>query len=178
MDRLRNRNVMYLRGIGPKRAELLDKQLGIRSYRDLLYHFPMRYVDRSSIYRIADFDGDMPMVQVQGRFITMTEQGEGAKRRLVGLFSDGSQMMEVVWFRRIKQIKEVYHVNTEYILFGKPEVFNNRWSMVHPEIDTPQALTAAQGLRGVYPLTEKLSAQGIGTRQIFGWCRVCLPLRR
>lgn len=174
MDRLRNRNVMYLRGIGPKRAELLDKQLGIRSYRDLLYHFPMRYVDRSSIYRIADFDGDMPMVQVQGRFITMTEQGEGAKRRLVGLFSDGSQMMEVVWFRRIKQIKEVYHVNTEYILFGKPEVFNNRWSMVHPEIDTPQALTAAQGLRGVYPLTEKLSAQGIGTRQIFGWVQSVL----
>ena len=90
----------------------------------------------------------------------MTEQGEGAKRRLVGLFSDGSQMMEVVWFRRIKQIKEAYHVNTEYILFGKPESFNGRWSMVHPEIDTPQSLTAAQGLRGVYPLTEKLSAQG------------------
>lgn len=174
MDRLRNSNVMYLRGIGPKRAELLDKQLGIRSYRDLLYHFPARYLDRSSVYRVADFEGDMPMVQVRGRFVTMTEQGEGAKRRLVGLFSDGSQMMEVVWFRRIKQIKEAYHVNTEYILFGKPESFNGRWSMVHPEIDTPQSLTAAQGLRGVYPLTEKLSAQGIGSRQIFGWVQAVL----
>ena len=169
MDRLRNSKVMYLRGIGPKRAELLDKQLGIRSYRDLLFHFPTRYVDRSSIYRIADFSGDMPMVQVRGRFVTMTEQGEGAKIRLVGLFSDGSQTMEVVWFRRIKQIREAYHTNTDYVLFGKPEVFNGRWSMVHPEVDTPQSLMAAQGLRGVYPLTERLTAQGIGTRQIFGW---------
>ena len=118
------------------------------------------------------------MVQVRGRFVTMTEQGEGAKRRLVGLFSDGSQMMEVVWFRRIKQIKEAYHVNTEYILFGKPESFNGRWSMVHPEIDTPQSLTAAQGLRGVYPLTEKLSAQGIGSRQIFGWVQAVLAATR
>lgn len=174
MERLRNSNVMYLRGIGPKRAELLDKQLGIRSYRDLLYHFPTRYVDRSTVYRVADFEGDMPMVQVRGRFITMNEQGEGAKRRLIGLFTDGSQMMEVVWFRRIKQIREAYHLDTEYVLFGKPEVFNNRWSMVHPEIDTPQSLTAAQGLRGVYPLTEKLTAQGIGTRQIFGWVQSVL----
>ncbi|WP_295729707.1 ATP-dependent DNA helicase RecG [uncultured Muribaculum sp.] len=169
MEKLRNSNVMYLRGIGPRRAELLDKQLGIRSYRDLLYHFPTRYVDRSMMYRVADFDGDMPMVQVRGRFITMNEQGDGAKRRLVGLFTDGTQMMEVVWFRRIKQIREAYHLDTEYVLFGKPEVFNNRWSMVHPEIDTPQSLTAAQGLRGVYSLTEKLTAQGIGTRQLFGW---------
>jgi ATP-dependent DNA helicase RecG len=174
MERLRNTNVMYLRGIGPKRAELLNKQLGIHSYRDLLYHFPMRYVDRSAIYRIADFTGDMPLVQVKGRFVTMTEQGEGAKRRLVGLFADGSQMMEVVWFRRIKQIKEAYHLNTEYILFGKPEEFNGHWSMVHPEVDTPQSLTAAQGLRGVYSLTEKLTAQGIGSRQIFGWVQSVL----
>lgn len=167
MNRLRNLDIKYLKGIGPKRAELLGKQLGIKSYRDLLYHFPTRYLDRSSIYRVKDLSGEMPMIQLKGRFIAMTVQGEGAKTRLVGVFTDGTGTMEVVWFRRIKQIRESYHTGNEYIIFGKPELFNNRWSMVHPEVDTPAATTAAQGLRGVYPLTETLRNQGIGARQIF-----------
>lgn len=169
MNELRNRQVMYLKGIGPKRAELLEKQCGVRNYRDLLYYFPHRYVDRSSTYRIVDFAGDMPIVQVKGRFVTFTEQGEGAKRRLVGLFSDGTSTMEIVWFKRIKQIKEAYHTMTDYVVFGKPDMFNNRWSMVHPEVDTPQSVMAVGGLRGVYPLTEQLSSNGIGSRQFFGW---------
>ena len=167
MNRLRNLDIKYLKGIGPKRAELLGKQLGIKSYRDLLYHFPTRYLDRSSIYRVKDLSGEMPMIQLKGRFIAMTVQGEGAKTRLVGVFTDGTGTMEVVWFRRIKQIRESYHTGNEYIIFGKPELFNNRWSMVHPEVDTPAATTAAQGLRGVYPLTETLRNQGIGARQVF-----------
>lgn len=169
MNRLRNLDIKYLKGIGPKRAELLGKQLGIKSYRDLLYHFPTRYLDRSSIYRVKDLSGEMHMIQLKGRFIAMTVQGEGAKTRLVGVFTDGTGTMEVVWFRRIKQIRESYHTGNEYIIFGKPELFNNRWSMVHPEVDTPAATTAAQGLRGVYPLTETLRNQGIGARQIFTW---------
>ena len=96
----------------------------------------------------------MPAVQVRGRFVTFTTQGEGAKMRLVGLFTDGTATIEVVWFRRIKALKELYQTGREYILFGKPQAFNNRWSMVHPEVDPPDAPGAAEGLRGVYPLTE------------------------
>ncbi len=160
--------------MGPKRAELLNKELGISSYRDLLYHFPTRYVDRSKFYSISTFTGDMPSVQVKGRFLAMSIQGEGAKTRLVGVFTDGTTTMEVVWFRRIKQLRDSYHTGNEYIVFGKPEEFNGRWSMVHPEIDTPSAPGAMQGLRGVYPLTDKLRNQGIGSRQIFTWIQTAL----
>lgn len=174
MNRLRSLDIKFLRGIGPKRAELLNKQLGISSYRDLLYHFPHRYVDRSTFYKISQFEGDMPAVQVKGRFLAMALHGEGAKTRLVGVFTDGITTMEVVWFRKVKQIRESYHTGNEYILFGKPEVFNGKWSMVHPEVDLPDSAGASQGLRGIYPLTDTLRNQGIATRQIFTWIQTAL----
>ena len=165
MDRLRNTHIKYLKGIGPRRAELLEKNLGISTYRDMLYHFPSSYVDRSTVRRIADFTGDdMPSVQVRGRFVTFTVQGEGAKTRLVGLFTDGTATMEVVWFQRIKQLRGLYTTGTDYTLFGKPSCFNGRWSMVHPEIDPPGSALATDGLRGVYPLTEQLRNRGFSSR--------------
>lgn len=165
MNGLRRMDIKFLKGIGPKRAELLDKNLGIKTYYDLLYHFPTHYIDRRSIYRIIDFAGeDMPSLQVKGKFISFTVQGEGAKMRLVGLFSDGSGVMEVVWFQRIKAIRQLYHTATEYILFGKPSQFNGHWSMVHPEIDTPEAAGSKGGFRGVYPLTEQLRNRGFSSR--------------
>lgn len=158
-------DIKYLKGIGPKRAELLDKNLGIKTYYDLLYHFPTHYIDRRSVYRIIDFTGDdMPSLQIRGKFVSFTVQGEGAKTRLVGLFSDGSGVMEVVWFQRIKAIRQLYHTATEYILFGKPSQFNGRWSMVHPEIDTPDTAESKGGFRGVYPLTEQLRNRGFSSR--------------
>lgn len=151
--------------MGPKRAELLDKNLGIKTFHDLLYHFPTHYIDRRSVYRIIDFTGnDMPSLQVRGRFVSFNVQGEGAKTRLVGLFSDGSGLMEVVWFQRIKSLRQLYHTATEYILFGKPSNFNGRWSMVHPEVDTPDSASAQGGFRGVYPLTEQLRNRGFSSR--------------
>lgn len=165
MNGLRRMDIKFLKGIGPKRAELLDKNLGIKTYYDLLYHFPTHYIDRRSIYRIIDFAGeDMPSLQVKGKFISFTVHGEGAKMRLVGLFSDGSGVMEVVWFQRIKAIRQLYHTATEYILFGKPSQFNGHWSMVHPEIDTPEAAGSKGGFRGVYPLTEQLRNRGFSSR--------------
>lgn len=165
MNGLRRMDIKYLKGIGPKRAELLDKNLGIKTYYDLLYHFPTHYIDRRSVYRIIDFAGDdMPSLQVRGKFVSFTVQGEGAKTRLVGLFSDGSGVMEVVWFQRIKAIRQLYHTATEYILFGKPSQFNGHWSMVHPEIDTPEAAESKGGFRGVYPLTEQLRNRGFSSR--------------
>ena len=170
MERLRQTDVKFVKGVGPKMAELLEKELGIRTCYDLLYHFPNQYVDRSKFYSIADFEGDMPMVQVKGHFISFTVQGEGAKTRLIGLFTDGSKMMEVVWFHRIKWIRENYRTGLEYVLFGKPSPFQGSWSMVHPEIDLTQSREATRAsFRGVYPLTEKLRNRGVSSRMISGW---------
>lgn len=174
IDRLRATEVMYLKGVGPKRGEMLSKQLGIKTQYDLLYHFPTHYVDRSRFYTINSFHSEMPAVQVKGRFVTFTVQGEGAKMRLVGLFSDGTGTMEVVWFRRIKWMRETYKVGEEYVVFGKPAEFSGRWSMVHPEVDTPQSVQASAGLRGVYPLTEQLRNRGINSRTIFSMVQTLL----
>ena len=174
MNRLRNFDIKYLKGVGPKRAELLEKQLGIKSYYDLLYHFPTHYLDRSSIYKIRELHGDMPSIQLKGRFINFTVQGVGAKSRLVGLFTDGTGTIEVVWFQRIKSIKGAYLPGNEYVLFGKPSEFNNRWSMVHPEVDPVAAAGAMQGLRGVYPLTETLRNRGVSSRTLFNYIHTAL----
>lgn len=151
------------------KAKLLDEELGIKSLHDLVHHFPTHYVDRSKIYPIRSFRDEMPYIQVRGRFVSLTVHGEGAKRRLTGLFTDGTATMEVVWFQRIKAIQEAYHTGAEYLLFGKPREFNGRWSMAHPEVDLPESATASQGLRGVYPLTEKLRNRGVTSRMIFQW---------
>jgi ATP-dependent DNA helicase RecG len=171
-----NPELKYIKGIGPARAKLLADELHIKSCIDLLRYFPSHYIDRSQIHRLCDLTGDMPTIQVRGRFVTFTTQGEGAKTRLVGLFTDGTATIEVVWFRRIKALKELYRTNQEYILFGKPQEFNRRWSMVHPEVDPPEAPGAAFGLRGVYPLTEKLRNRGISARNIFTWIQNALAV--
>lgn len=169
MRSTRDFDITYVKGIGPAKARLLAEELKIKSCHDLLHYFPSHYIDRSQIYPLNGFAGDMPMVQVRGRFVTFTLQGEGAKMRLVGLFTDGTATMEVVWFRRVKALREQYMTDREYILFGKPQVFNGRWSMVHPEVDPSGSVGALQGLRGVYPLTEKLRNRGISSRSMFVW---------
>lgn len=170
----RDIEVKFVKGIGPARAKLLEEELKIRTCHDLLNHFPSHYVDRTQIYLIRNFSGEMPSVQIKGRFVTFTTQGEGAKMRLVGLFSDGTATMEVVWFKRIKALKDLYQTGREYIVFGKPQEFNGRWSMVHPEVDPPESAAATGGLRGIYPLTEKLRNRGISSRNIFMWIQNAL----
>lgn len=174
MEKALKFEIKYVKGIGPARAELLRTELGMTSLYDLLNHFPSHYLDRSQIYRIADFSGEMPSVQVKGRFLSFVINGEGAKRRLVGLFTDGTATMEVVWFNRIRQLQEAYRPGNEYVLFGKPAVFNGRWSMTHPEVDPSASTAASQGLRGVYPLTEKLRNRGISSRSFFQWINAAL----
>lgn len=169
MNSLRRLDIKYVKGIGPKRAELLGKELKIRTAYDLLHHFPTSYLDRSSIYSIRDFEGDMPAVQVKGRFVSFNVMGEGAKTRLIGLFTDGSATMEVAWFQSIKRIRETLHTGTDYILFGKPTTFNGRWQMSHPEVDTLEKAVSQIGLRGVYPLTEGLRNRNIASRQLHTW---------
>ncbi|MCM1111491.1 MAG: ATP-dependent DNA helicase RecG [Clostridium sp.] len=167
MKPLRETDIKYLKGVGPKRAELLDKQLGIKTFFDLLHHFPTHYVDRTTVWKIRSFGGEMPMVQVRGRFVTFTTRGEGAKLRLVGLFTDGSATMEVVWFRSIQRIKGLYDTRSEYVIFGKPAEFAGTWSMAHPEVDKAESIHGEAGMRGVYPLTERLRTAGFSSKTFF-----------
>lgn len=166
MDRLSNLDIKFLTGVGPKRGELLAKELGIRSFYDLLYYFPFRYVDRSTIYKIADINGDMPYIQIKGRLINMNIVGEGAKRRVNALFSDGSGVIELVWFNRVKFITENYRVGVEYVVFGKPTMFKSKYNIAHPEMDVYKPDKIVTGLRGVYNLTEGLRNRSITSRTI------------
>lgn len=169
MISLRQKEIKYVKGIGPARADLLQKQLGIRTVYDLLHHFPTNYIDRTSIYSIRDLSTEVGSVQLKGRFVGFSVVGEGAKMRLVGVFTDGTASIEVVWFRSIKQIRQALHTGVDYILFGKPTVFNGRWSMTHPEVDTSQKAMEQLGMRGVYPLTETLRNRNISSRNFFQW---------
>lgn len=160
-------DIKYLKGVGPQRAETLRKELGVTTVGDLLRHYPSTYVDRSKIYKISDLQGsELPLIQIRGRFVSASVQGEGFKQRLVCLFSDGTGTIEVVWFRGVKNIRERINPDTTYVLFGKPTEYNHHWQMAHPEMDTEAAAEAQKGLRGVYPLTEGLTRKNITSRQL------------
>ncbi len=167
---------MYVKGIGPARAKLLSEELGLKTVHDLLRNYPSHYLDRSNVYQIKNFEGEMPSVQLRGRFITFSVVGEGAKTRLVGLFTDGTSNIEIVWFKRIKQLRELYKTGNEYIVFGKPQEFNGRWSMVHPEVDPVNSSQAQAEFRGIYPLTEKLRNRGVTSRMMFQWVQNALAV--
>lgn len=163
-------DIKYLKGIGPVKAALLGKELGVKTVGDLLEHYPTSYVDRSQIYKITDLRGaELPMIQVCGRFLRAEMQGEGAKSRLVALFTDGTGVMEVVWFRQCKSIAKSLNPDMTYILFGKPTEYNHHWQLVHPELDTEATAETHKGLRGVYPLTEGLRNKGVTSRQMHTW---------
>lgn len=166
MEKLAKLDIKYLHGVGPKRADLLASQLDIHSYYDLLYYFPFRYVDKSKIHKINEISGDMPYIQLKGRFVNFTVNGEGARRRLNALFSDGTGVIDVVWFNRVKQIQESYHTGVEYVIFGKPSQFNNRYSISHPEVDVYKPGTMAEGFMGVYNITETLRNRSFTSRTI------------
>lgn len=174
MKNLRDIELKFVKGIGPARAKLLDEELGLSTVHDLLRHFPSHYLDRSNVYRIRDFAGEMPAVQLRGQFVTFNVIGESAKARLVGLFTDGTSNIEIVWFKRIKQLRDLYKTRVDYIVFGKPQEFNGRWSLVHPEVDPVNSSQAQAEFRGVYPLTEKLRNRGVTSRNIFQWAQNAL----
>ena len=163
---LRHTDIQYLHGVGPKRAELLRKELGVSTYYDLLYYFPYRYIDRSVMNHVNELNGDEAAVQLKGRFLTFNTVGEGRKRRLQALFTDGTGTIEVVWFNRVASIQKTYNTNTQYILFGKPSLFNNHLNIVHPEVDVVTTEHVAQGLTGVYSLTEVLRNRSFTSRAI------------
>lgn len=179
MNTLRRIEVQYLKGIGPQRAKILEKELGIRTAYDLLRHYPTSYADRSTIHRISDLRGETAAaVMLRGRFITINTQGEGAKRRLTALFTDGTGSIEVVWFQRIKQLEKAYLTGVEYTIFGKVSVFNGKLSMTHPEVDNEQNASRMEGQRGVYPIPERMRNKGFTSRMIYMWVQNVLATGR
>ncbi len=167
MPELSDLDIKYLPGVGPKRAELLARELGIRSYRDLLYYFPYKYIDRSKTYRIGEITGSMPYIQLRGRIIAYATQGEGARRRLVATFTDGTGMIDLVWFKGIKYVTERYKTGVDYTLFGKPTLFNGRYNIAHPEIDLADDIIDRNiGLQAYYNTTEKMKNAFVNSKTL------------
>lgn len=153
-------DIKYLKGVGEKRAKALSDELEVRTIRDLLYYFPFRHIDRSRFYKIREFTGEMPLVQIRGRFISFAIEGEGARKRLVGLFSDGERLMQTVWFSRVNALKDLYASGVEYVLFGKPTPYRGDFNMVHPEVSVYNPDDPPKGFQGVYNLTDKMHKGG------------------
>lgn len=157
MNDLASLNIKYLPGVGPKRAELLNKELEIFTYLDLLHYYPYKYIDRSKTYKISEIDGSMPYIQLRGRIVSYNTHGEGARRRLTALFSDGTGVIELVWFKGIRYITDRYKPGTEYTLFGRPTLFNGKFNIAHPELDPiDDRIDNTTGLQGYYTTTEKM----------------------
>ena len=163
-----NQDIQYLPGVGPKKRDMLQKELGISKISDLLEYYPYKYVDRSRIYTINELRSDMPFVQVKGRILGFEEFGSGPrKKRLVAHFTDGTGIVDIVWFSGIKYATQQFKVNTEYIVFGKPTLYGGRYQFAHPDIDKAEDLQLSQmGMQPYYITTEKMKKAGLTSRSI------------
>ena len=160
---------MYLPGVGPNRKKMLSQELGIETFGDLLGYYPYKYVDRSRVYSVHELTGDMPFVQVVGQILSFeTFKMSPTKDRVVAHFSDGTGVMDLVWFGAGgKYAKQNYRIGTEYLVFGRPTVFNNRIQISHPDIDEASKVdTSAMGMQPYYNTTEKMKNAGLNTRSL------------
>ncbi len=161
-----SQDIMYLQGVGPRKKEILSRELGIRTYRDLLEYFPYKYVDRTKVYLISELSPDMPFVQIKGRIIRFEETETGKRRkRIIAHFTDGHGICDLVWFNGTKYVYQNYQLNREYVVFGKPAVFNGRFQFSHPDIDDAAQLQLNDmGMQPFYITTEKMKKAGITSR--------------
>ena len=156
--------IEYLKGVGPKRAELLKKELQIFSFDDLLHYFPFRYIDRSHFHKVVDLIELNGPAQLKGRIVGMMETGMGNSRRLTAQFQDDSGMINLIWFKGVKWIKNAIKINEDVVIYGRPKQFGGKWQIPHPEMSKPSAVE--KGFQPVYSSTEKLTANGLDTRGI------------
>ena len=164
---LDKRSLMYLPGVGPKKAEILRKEAGISSYEDLLFYFPYKYIDRSRFYKVSEITGNMPYIQLKGRILYYDTVGEGRTRRLVAKFTDGTGTIDLVWFKGLNYVTDKYKTGTEYIVFGKPTEFGHIYNIPHPDIDpVDQADQVAAGLTPFYNTSEKMKKSFLNSRAI------------
>jgi len=161
-------NITYLSGVGPKRAELLNKELNIFTFRDLIYYFPFKYIDRTRFYKIAELDTDLPFVQIRGVLKGYSTEGHGSGKRLVADFQDETGTVKLLWFKGGKWITGSYSPGVEFIVFGKPSVFNGMINIIHPEIEAANKMAERfnSALQAQYSTTEKLKTQFITSKVI------------
>lgn len=161
------RDVKYLPGVGPARAELLLKELGIKSLADLIHYYPYKYIDRSRLFQIKEVNGTMPYIQLKGRILSFEEIGAGRGKRLVAHFTDGTGVADLVWFQGIKFALSKYKSNTEYVVFGKPTIYGGRVNIAHPEIDIDANINLSEmGMQPHYNTTEKMKKSGLNSSAI------------
>jgi ATP-dependent DNA helicase RecG len=160
--------IEFLKGVGPKRAELLNKELGIFTFGQLLNHYPFRYIDKSKVYQITDIESDEITIQLKGKITQLTTLGERRGKRLVATLQDESGTIELVWFKGIKWLASSIMVGQEYVVFGKPTKYNNKYNIAHPDIDlVDQSLIANKvTLEAVYSTTELLTIKGLTSKGI------------
>lgn len=168
MSSILNQDIQFLPSVGTKTKEILSKELGIRSYGDLLEYYPYKYVDRSKIFHISELTSDMPFVQLKGKILSYEEVDIGKRNKmLVAHFSDGYGVVDLVWFRSAQYIIKSYKVGTEYIVFGKPSAYNGRFQFAHPDIDDASKLQISEmGMQPFYGLTENMKKRGYTSRSI------------
>lgn len=166
MHSILDQDIMYLPGVGPRKKEILSKELNINTFGDLLEYYPYKYVDRTQIYRIAQLHGDMPYVQLKGRILSFEEFDMGPRRkRLVAHFSDGWNVADLVWFQGTKYILNTYKVGVDYIVFGKPSMYGGRFQIAHPDIDEVTELKLTEmGMQPHYGTSERMKKAGITSR--------------
>jgi ATP-dependent DNA helicase RecG len=153
--------------VGSKKAEVLKKEADISSFEDLLNYFPYKYMDRSRFYKVVEINGNMPYIQLKGRILSFETAGEGRAKRLIARFTDGTGVIELVWFQGISYVKEKFSTGKEYIIFGKPTEFGRTYTIVHPDIDPiEQAGQVAGGLTPYYNTTEKMKKSFLNSRAI------------
>lgn len=164
---LTTRDIKFISGVGPQKAEVLNKELKIFSLHDLLFYFPYKYIDRSRIYYVHEIDGNMPYIQLKGKIVGFETLGDGPQRRLVAHFTDGTGVIDLVWFRGIKYITGKYKLHEEYIVFGKPSAFNGRINIAHPDVDTPEDMQlSTMGLQPYYYTTDKMKRSYLNSHAI------------
>ncbi|WP_026462063.1 ATP-dependent DNA helicase RecG [Adhaeribacter aquaticus] len=159
--------IEFLKGVGPQRAGLLQTELNIFTYGDLIQHYPFRHLDRTQFYQIADIHEDLPYIQVKGRIRSKELLGEGRKQRLSAVFTDASGELELVWFKGVKWMNTSLKTGAEYIVFGKPTIFNSRINIAHPEVEEATEVKQGQSyLHPVYSTTEKLKNHRLDSKAI------------
>lgn len=162
-----SQDVKYLKGVGPNRAKLLLDELQVATVRDLLYVLPYKYVDRTVIHTISQLVDGMPYVQLKGKLVDFETEGEGRKRRLKAVFTDGTGYLDLVWFNGIKHLETNLKVNQFYLILGKPSAFNGRMSIVHPEMEKPEDVQlAGLTLQPHYHTTDKMKRSAFTSRLI------------
>ena len=160
--------IEFLKGVGPQRAESLQKESAVFRYRDLLELYPFRYIDKTRFHTISQLQTDLTDVQIKGKIVRVKEEGVARKKRLKAVFEDGTSSMELVWFKGVSWVKKSLKVGEELVIFGKPTLYNGSFSMSHPEIETLEAYKSSlvTSMQGVYPSTEKLTLKSLHSKGI------------